>query len=68
MRNGSDQSGNLSEVCDISSCYSPPKNTNNEPTFEEIKRLVGMHRNNSMWVSGNFNLLDIDWEVKSMNN
>ena len=27
-----------------------------------------MHRNNSMWVSGNFNLLDIDWEVKSMNN
>ena len=27
-----------------------------------------MHRKNSMWIGGDCNLLDIDWEVKSINN
>ena len=27
-----------------------------------------MHRKNSIWIGGDFNLPDIDWEVKSINN
>ena len=46
----------------FASSYRPPKNTNNELIFEEIKRLA------SMWIGGDFNLPDIDWEVKSINN
>ena len=52
----------------FASCYRPPKNTNNELIFEEIKRLASMHRKNPMWIGGDFNLPDIDWEVKSINN
>ena len=52
----------------FASCYRPPKNTNNELLFTEIKRLASMHRKNSMWIGGDCNLLDIDWEVKSINN
>ena len=49
-------------------CYRPPKNTNNELLFEEIKRLASMHRKNRMCIGGDFNFPDIDWEVKSINN
>ena len=28
----------------FASCYRPPKNTNNEPIFEQIMRLASMHR------------------------
>ena len=52
----------------FASCYRPPKSTNNELIFEERKRLVSMHRKNPMWIGGDFNLPDIDWEVKSINN
>ena len=52
----------------FASCYRPPKNTNNELFFEEIKRLASMHRKNPMWIGEDFNLPDIDWEVKSINN
>ena len=27
-----------------------------------------MHKKNSIWIGGDFNLPDIDWEVKSINN
>ena len=44
-------------------CYRPPKSTNNQVIFEEIKRLASMHRKRPMWIGGDFNLPDIDWEV-----
>ena len=44
----------------FASCYRPPKSTNNELLFEEIKRLASMHRKNPMWIGGEFNLPDID--------
>ena len=50
------------------SCYRPPKNTNNELLFEEIKQLTSMWRKNPIWIGGNFNLPDVDCEVKSINN
>ena len=52
----------------FASCYRPPKNTNNELLFEEIKRLASMYRKNPMWIGGDLNLPDKDWEVKSINN
>ena len=52
----------------FASCYRPHNNTNNELNFEEIKRLASMHRKNPMWICGDFNLPDIDWQVKSINN
>ena len=52
----------------LASCYRPPKNTNNELLFEEIKRLNSMQRKNPIWIGGDFNLPDTDWEVKSINN
>ena len=50
------------------SCYRPPKNTNNELLFEEIERLTSMQMKNLIWIGRDFNLPDIDWEVKSINN
>ena len=52
----------------FASCYRPPKNNNIELFFEEIKRLTSMQRKNSVWIDGYFNLPDIDWKVKSINN
>ena len=52
----------------FASSYRPPKNTNNELIFEEIKRLASMRRKNPMWIGRVFNLPDINWEVKSINN
>ena len=52
----------------FASCYRPPKNTNNELLFEEIKRLASRHRKNPMWIVGDSNFPDIGWEVKSINN
>ena len=49
-------------------CYRPRNSTNNELLFEEIKRLTSMQRKNPCWIEGDFNLPDIDWEVKSINN
>ena len=52
----------------FASFYRPPKNTNNEQLSEEIKQLTSMQRKNPIWIGGDFNLSDIDWEVKSINN
>ena len=52
----------------FASCYRPPKNTNNELLFEEIERLTSMQMKNLIWIGRDFNLPDIDWEVKSINN
>ena len=52
----------------FASCYRPPKSTNNELLFEDIKRLTSMQRKNPIWIDGDFKLLDIDWEVKSISN
>ena len=52
----------------FASCYRPPKNTNNEVLFEEIKQPTSMQRKNLIWIGGDFSLQDIDWEVKSINN
>ena len=52
----------------FASCYRPPKSTNNELLFEEIKRLTSMQRKNSIWIDRDFKLPDIDWEVKSISN
>ena len=49
------------------SCYRPPKNTNNELLFEEIKWLTSMQRKNPMWIGEDFNLPGIEQEVKSIN-
>ena len=45
-------------------CYRPPKNTNNELIFEEIKWLTSMFRKNPIWIGGDFNFPDIDRKVK----
>ena len=52
----------------FASCYRPHKNTNNELLFEEIKRLTNTQRKNPIWIVGDFNLPNIDWEVKFINN
>ena len=52
----------------LASCYRPHKSTNNEVLFEEIKRLTSMDRKNLIWIGGDFSLLDIDCQVKSINN
>ena len=52
----------------FASFYRSPKNTNNELLFEEVKQFVNMHRKNLICIGGDFNLPDIDWEVKSINN
>ena len=50
------------------SFYRSPKNTKNELYFEEIKRLTSMQGKKPIWISGDFNLPDIDCKVKSINN
>ena len=52
----------------FASCYRTPKNINNELLFEEIERLTSMQMNNLIWIGRDFNLPDIDREVKSINN
>ena len=52
----------------FASCYRSPKNNNNELFFEEIKQLTSIQTKNPIWIGGDFNLPDIDWEVKSINN
>ena len=52
----------------FASCYRPPVNGNGELLFEEIKRLTSIQRKDPIWIGRGFNLPDIDWEVKSINN
>ena len=52
----------------FASCYRPPKNTNNELLLSEIMQLTSMQRINPIWIGGDFNLPNIDWEVKSIHN
>ena len=52
----------------FASCYRPPKNTNNELLLSEIMQLTSMQRINPIWIGGDFNLPNIDWEVKSVHN
>ena len=35
--------------------------------LDEIKRLSNKYKYNPVWIGGDFNLLDIDWETKSIN-
>ena len=52
----------------LASCYKLSKNTFNELLFVEIKQLTNMQRKNPTWIDRGFNLPDIDWKVKSINN
>ena len=49
-------------------CVKPPKNNKNEPFIVETHYLSNTQENNPIWIGGEFNLPDIDWEKKSINN
>ena len=52
----------------FASCYKPPKNTNNELNFEEIRRITTTQKKNPIWTVGDLDLSDIEWKIKSINN
>ena len=47
-------------------CYRAPRRTSSESLFDEIKRLSKKYKHNPVWIGGDFNLPDIDWETKSI--
>ena len=52
----------------FASCYRPPKNTNKELSFEEIRRITTTQKKNPIGIVGDLDLPDIEWEIKSINN
>ena len=48
----------------LMSCYRAPKRASSESLFDEIKRLSNKYKHNPVWIGGDFNLPDIDWETK----
>ena len=46
------------------SCYQTPKWAFSEQLFNEIKSPSNKYKYNPIWIGGDFNLPDIDWETK----
>ena len=47
------------------SCYRAPKKVPSDPLFNEIARITLKYKQNPVWIGGDFNLPDIDWQTKA---
>ena len=50
----------------LAACYRPPNRTITEMIFKEIVRIGSKYKQNPIWIGGDFNLPDIEWETKSI--
>jgi len=48
------------------SCYRAPKKVPSDPLFNEIARITLKYKQNPVWIGGDFNLPDIDWQTKAV--
>ena len=52
----------------VAACYCSPKYSKewSKALFEEIAGLINKNKKYPVWIGGDFNLTDIDWETRSL--